>query len=97
LRTATIARAAGRGLPALPFQRHRRDIFVEPPPKQNSSPVGAAYSDNAAPERSLGEIGLRSYKDFAPTALAEDKLWLGAFKKAGERGVSALNSAPNHG
>jgi hypothetical protein len=31
----------------------RRDISVEPKSKTKSSPVGAAYSDDAAPERSL--------------------------------------------
>jgi len=39
------------------IQRRRRGIFVEPQPKLNLSPVGAAYSDDIAPERSLGELG----------------------------------------
>jgi hypothetical protein len=53
LRTASIARVAGRGLPALPFQRRRRGIFIEPQPEQNSSPVGAAYSVGEHPREPL--------------------------------------------
>jgi hypothetical protein len=52
-------------------QRRRRGIFVEPYSKQNSSPGGAAYSDDVAPERSFGIFGFIGYKDFAPTVLAD--------------------------
>jgi hypothetical protein len=31
-------------------QRQRRDIFVESQTNQNLSPVGAAYSDDVAPD-----------------------------------------------
>jgi len=60
-----FGRSAGRGLPALP-ERRRRGIFVEPKPKklnpspafgilshpmgEEQSPVGAAYSDDVAPD-----------------------------------------------
>jgi hypothetical protein len=52
-------------------QRRRRGIFVEPNPKHNSSPIGAAYSDDVAPERSFGTFDFMGYKDFAPAVLAD--------------------------
>src|SRR5208282_2775431 len=52
-----------------PPQRRRRAIFVEAQPKQNVSPVGAAYSNDAAPERSFGIFAMRIYKDASPTGL----------------------------
>jgi hypothetical protein len=39
--------------PARPTSAVRRDISVETECKTKSSPVGAAYSDDVAPERSL--------------------------------------------
>jgi hypothetical protein len=58
----------------------RRGIFVESQPKQNQSPVGAAYSDDVAPERSFGVRNRPDYKDFAPRRLAgESGGWISAF------------------
>jgi hypothetical protein len=39
--------------------------------KSSSSSVRAAYSDDAAPERSFWKINFTGYKDFAPTVLAD--------------------------
>jgi hypothetical protein len=47
------------------------DNHAENPSKKSASSVGAAYSDDVAPERSLGTLGFMDYKDFAPTALAD--------------------------
>jgi hypothetical protein len=55
------------------FQRRRRGIFVESQAKPNSSPVGAAYSDDVAPERSFGVRNRPDYKDFAPTVLTGEQ------------------------
>ena|ERR1035438_10508917 len=49
--------------------RRRRGIFVEPQPKQNFSPDGAAYSEDVAPERSLVRFVTVIYKDASPTGL----------------------------
>jgi hypothetical protein len=49
------------------LQRRRRGIFVEPQPKHNSSPVGAAYSDDVAPTELLFVFELLIYKDVSPT------------------------------
>jgi hypothetical protein len=51
----------------------RRGIFVESQPRQNQSPVGAAYSDDVAPERSFGVRNRPDYKDFAPTVLTGEQ------------------------
>jgi ParB family chromosome partitioning protein len=52
------------------FSAVRRDIFVEPQPKQNFSPVGAAYSDDVAPDGALAVNKLLFYKDASPTGLS---------------------------
>jgi hypothetical protein len=65
-------RATGfAGYPQNQNQRRRRGIFVDYIRKSSSSSVGAAYSDDAAPERSFWEINFASYKDFAPAVLAD--------------------------
>jgi hypothetical protein len=48
-------------------QRHRYGIFAEPQPKQNFSPIGVAYSDDVAPERSFVIFAVGFYKDASPT------------------------------
>ena len=61
---------AGDGHTLLVFSAVRRDIFVEPQPKQNFSPGGAAYLEDVAPNGALAVNKLLFYKDASPTGLS---------------------------
>jgi hypothetical protein len=66
--------------------RRRRGILIEYPPQKSASSVGAAYSDDVAPERSLRTFDCMGYKDFAPTALAVLKIRLSIALKCASAG-----------
>jgi hypothetical protein len=53
---------AGDGHTPPVFSAVRHDIFVEPQPKQNVSPIGAAYSEDVAPDGALAVNKLLFYK-----------------------------------
>ena len=61
---------AGDGHTPPVFSAVRHGTFVEPKPKQNISPVGAAYSEYVAPDGALAVIKLLFDKDASPTGFS---------------------------
>jgi hypothetical protein len=54
-------------------QRRRRGIFVESKPFKKSSPIGAAYSNDVAPDGAWDFLIAVFYNDVSPTGFASQR------------------------